>query len=141
MKYIFAAKFLLPLALVAGLSGCGTMHAVGNLESGAGSEASKMWDRWVDSEGDIAVATTWERKVKKGVTIDDIERSLASVATEQNMRSVGELPLSKEKKARSEKKEKFLKVYSYCSPTTARAGGGGGPRGAAGRPGRGAGVE
>jgi len=120
MKYIFAAKFLLPLALVAGLSGCGTMHAVGNLESGAGSEASKMWDRWVDSEGDIAVATTWERKVKKGVTIDDIERSLASVATEQNMRSVGELPLSKELEARSGKKEKFLKVYSYCSPTTAR---------------------
>lgn len=120
MKSTVAAKFLLPLFFTAALSGCGTMHAIGNLEDGAGSEASKMWDRWVDSEGDIAVATTWERKVKPGVTVDDIERSLASVATEQNMRAVGELPLSKELEARSGKKERFLKVYSYCSPTTAR---------------------
>src|SRR3569833_1100743 len=93
MKYFFAAKFILPLALVAGLSGCGTMHAVGNLESGAGSEASKMWDRCVDSEGDIAVATTWERKVKKGVTIDVFVRFLASVATEQILCLVGVLSL------------------------------------------------
>ena len=36
------------------LTGCGTISTLGKLESGAGSEASRMWDRWVEGEGDIA---------------------------------------------------------------------------------------
>jgi len=48
-----------------------------------------MWDRWVEGEGDIAVATTWERKVKKGVTAQEVEQVLKQVATERNMRDVG----------------------------------------------------
>lgn len=107
-------------ASASSLSGCGTLNAINNLADGAGGESMKMWDRWVDSKGDIAVATTWERKVKDGVTIEQIEQSLQSIAVEDNMRAVGELPLSKELEARSGKKEKFLKVYSYCSPATAR---------------------
>jgi len=102
------------------LSACGTIGAMNNLADGAGAESMKMWDRWVESKGDIAVATTWERKVKDGVTVEMIEESLRSIAAEENMRAVGELPLSKELEARSGKKEKFLKVYSYCSPATAQ---------------------
>jgi uncharacterized protein (DUF302 family) len=120
MNMIRTALLLMALAGASMLSGCGTLHAINNLEDGAGAEAGKMWDRWVEAEGDIAVATTWERKVKKGVTVEQIETALAGVATEDNMRSVGELPLSKELEARSGKKEKFLKVYSYCTPATAR---------------------
>jgi uncharacterized protein (DUF302 family) len=108
------------LAVTLLTTGCGTIGTFGKLEDGAGAEASKMWDRWVDASGDIAVATTWERKVKPGVTIKDIEEILSQVSIERNMRAVGELPLSKELEARSGKKEKFLKVYSYCSPGTAR---------------------
>jgi uncharacterized protein (DUF302 family) len=102
------------------LTGCSTISTLGKLESGAGAEASRMWDRWVEGEGDIAVATTWERKVKKGVTAQEVEQVLKQVATERNMRDVGTLPLSKELEARSGKKEKLLTVYSFCSPTTAR---------------------
>lgn len=102
------------------LTGCGTLSTLGKLEEGAGAEASKMWDRWVESGGDIAVATTWERKVKPGVTLDKIEQALASVATEFNIRPVGELPLSKELEARSGQPQKLLKVYNYCNPQTAR---------------------
>ncbi|WP_338415461.1 DUF302 domain-containing protein [uncultured Sphaerotilus sp.] len=109
-------------ALVLGvlLSGCGTIGALGNLEDGAGAEAGRMWDRWVESKGDIAVATTWERKVRPGVTVDQIEQSLASVSSEMNIRAVGELPLSKELEARTGKPQKLLKVYNYCNPFTAR---------------------
>ena len=57
-------------------TGCGTISTIGKLEDGAGAEASRMWDRWVEADGDIAVATTWERKVKAGVTINDIEQVL-----------------------------------------------------------------
>lgn len=116
----FILRALLPAVLALGLGGCGTIGAIGNLEDGAGAEASKMWDRWVESNGDIAVATTWERKVKKGVTIDQIEQAFASISSELNMRAVGELPLSKELEARTGKPQKFLKVYSFCNPNTAR---------------------
>ena len=56
------------LATVLLTTGCGTVSTLGKLEDGAGGEAGRMWDRWVDGNGDIAVATTWERKVKPGVT-------------------------------------------------------------------------
>lgn len=115
-----AARPALLVLMALALGGCGTIGTLGKLEDGAGAEASKMWDRWVDSGGDIAVATTWERKVKKGVTVEQIEQALASVSSEMNMRSVGELPLSKELEARTGKPQKLLKVYSYCNPNTAR---------------------
>lgn len=117
MKLTSASVAMLVLGA---LGGCGTLGAMNNLADGAGAESMKMWDRWVESKGDIAVATTWDRKVKAGVTIEQIEAALASVASEDNMREVGVLPLSKELEARSGKKEKFLKVYSYCTPSTAR---------------------
>jgi uncharacterized protein (DUF302 family) len=110
----------LTLATAVFLTGCGTISTMGKLESGAGAEASKMWDRWVEADGDIAVATTWERKVKAGVTVNDIEQVFAQISAERNMKSVGDLPLSKELESRTGKKQKFLKVYSYCSPDTAR---------------------
>jgi uncharacterized protein (DUF302 family) len=105
---------------VLALSGCGSLNTISKLEDGAGGEAMRMWDRWVEGGGDIAIATTWERKVKDGVTAKDVEDILKLVAVERNMRDVGVLPLSKELEARSGKKEKLLTVYSYCSPTTAR---------------------
>ncbi len=108
------------LALVVLTTGCGTISTIGKLEDGAGAEASRMWDRWVDAEGDIAVATTWERKVKAGVTVNDIEQVLTQIAAERNMKGVGDLPLSKELEARTGKPQKFLKVYSFCTPSTAR---------------------
>lgn len=120
MKKTWRMKIAVVLALAALASGCGTLRTMGNLEEGAGEQFRHVWQRWVDSDGDLAAAVTWERKVAPGVTVEQIEAALASVATEYNMRAVGELPLSKELEARSGKKEKFLKVYSYCSPATAR---------------------
>lgn len=115
-------KFLqwVPVVAVMMLTGCGTISTMGKLENGAGAEASKMWDRWIEADGDIAVATTWERKVKAGVTVNDIEQVFAQISAEKNMKSVGELPLSKELEARTGAKQKFLKVYSFCTPVTAR---------------------
>jgi len=116
-------RFPLLLVLLLGsvlLAGCGTVATIGKLQDGAGAEASRMWDRWVEGGGDIAVATTWERRVKAGVTAMEVEEILKAVAVERNMRDVGTLPLSRELEARSGKKEKLLTVYSFCSPATAR---------------------
>ena len=111
---------LASLAAVFALAGCGTLSTFGKLEDGAGAEASRMWDRWIEGNGDIAVATTWEAKVKEGVSAKDVEEIFKLVAVERNMRDVGTLPLSKELEARSGKKEKLLTVYSFCTPPTAR---------------------
>jgi uncharacterized protein (DUF302 family) len=103
------------------LSACGTLGAAAQAEQGAGAEFAGVWGRWADSGGDIAAAVTWERKVRPGVTVADIEDAFASVAAEENLKMVGSLPLSKELQARSGQPQKFLKVYSYCDPETARA--------------------
>jgi uncharacterized protein (DUF302 family) len=110
----------LALAFATMATGCGTLATMGKLEEGAGAQFSYLWERWVNSGGDLAATVTWERKVAPGVTPEQIETALASVAVEDNMRAVGELPLSRELEARSGKKEKYLKVYSYCTPATAR---------------------
>jgi uncharacterized protein (DUF302 family) len=102
------------------LTGCGTVSTMGKLESGAGAEAGRMWDRWIEGHGDIAIATTWERKVKAGITANEVEQVLKQVAAERNMKDVGTLPLSKELEARTGQKQKLLTVYSFCTPTTAR---------------------
>ncbi len=114
------ASFLALATLSAVLTGCGTLQTMSKVEDGAGKTALSLWSRWVESGGDIAATTTWERKVKPGVSIADIEQVFASVAAERNMKAVGEMPLSKELEARTGKKQKFLQVYSYCSPTVAR---------------------
>jgi hypothetical protein len=101
-------------------TGCGTISTITKLEDGAGTEAMRMWDRWVEAEGDIAVATTWEAKVKDGITVADIEEIFRQVAAEHNIRDVGTLPLSKELEARSGKKEPLLTIYQFCSPVIAR---------------------
>lgn len=110
----------LPLAIAVVLAGCGTVSTMGKLESGAGAEVGRMWDRWIEAGGDIAFATTWERKVMPGVTVQDIEEAFTQISAERSMKSVGELALSRELEARTGTKQKFLKVYSYCSPETAR---------------------
>lgn len=121
MQFIRRVSMVLAMfAAVLATTGCGTLSTISKLEDGAGGEASRMWDRWIEGNGDIAVATTWEAKVKPGLSAKDVEEIFKLVAVERNMRDVGTLPLSKELEARSGKKEKLLTVYSFCSPGTAR---------------------
>ena len=108
------------ITAVLATTGCGTISTITKLEDGAGTEAMRMWDRWVEAEGDIAVATTLEAKVKDGITVADIEEIFRQVAAEHNIRDVGTLPLSKELEARSGKKEPLLTIYQFCSPVIAR---------------------
>lgn len=119
MKATTWFKGMILAAGVASLSGCGTINAISNLEDGAGSTFMDMWDRWVEAEGEIGYATTWEMKVKKGLSVDDVKDAINSVATNRNLKAVGELPLSEELKARGIQSG-TLHVMSFCNPETAR---------------------
>lgn len=103
------------------LLGCGTLRTLADTEPGAGAQAGRVLERWVDSGGDAAAAATWSRKAAAGVTVQEIEEAFASVAAEDNLRPVGEMFLSRELAIRSGQPQKFLKVYSYCDPQVARA--------------------
>jgi len=120
MKLANFTKILILIVALSGLTGCGTIHAMRNLEEGSGGTFMDMWDKWVKSEGDIASATTWAVKVKPGITVEQIEDALATVSADENIKAVGVLPLSSELEARTGVKQKMLKVISYCSPATAR---------------------
>ncbi|MDG6774889.1 DUF302 domain-containing protein [Thiomicrorhabdus sp. ZW0627] len=119
MKFTHAIKAALLAAAVSTLSGCGTMNAISNLNDGAGETFMQVWDKWVDSEGDIADATMWEVKVEEGVSLEDVIDAINSVGTNRNLKNVGELPLSEELKARGIE-SKAIHVMSFCNPETAR---------------------
>ena len=110
------AVALAAVMLGAGCSTVKTVHAA----PGAVAEAGPMLPAGGDAGADIAVAATWSRKVRPGVTVAEIEEAFTSVAAEDNIRAVGDLPISKELELRSGKPGKFLKVYSYCDPAAAR---------------------
>ncbi len=80
--------------------------------------------------GDITMASVVRVKVADDVSNEDVEEAMESIATAESIRSVGMLPLSEmvEIQTNSEgvtkghpdfKKQRFLKIYQYCSPRTA----------------------
>ena len=114
-------RFALVISIVAVNTGCDTLRTLSRTERGASHEAANVLGKWVNTGGDAAAEATWSRKVAPGVSIQEIEEAFTSVAAEDNLRPVGELFLSNELAGRSGKPQKFLKVYSYCDPYTARA--------------------
>lgn len=119
MKFVNLIKVALLAAAVSTLSACGTMHAAGNLEDGAWDTFNDVWDKWVESEGDIGEAVVWERKVEEGVALEDVIDAINSVGISRNLKNVGELPLSEELKARGIESG-VIHVMSFCNPETAR---------------------
>ncbi len=108
-----------PIVAVINKDAAGLMAAGGNLAPGAAEETATMLGRWIESKGEIGYTTVWERKAAPGVTLDDIKAALESVATDRNIKAVGDLPLSDELNARGIKSG-VIYISSYCNPETAR---------------------
>ena len=69
--------------------------------------------------GDIAKATVRKVKVADGIKPEELVESLNSVATDMGIKPVGDLPLSKEVSLRTGKKQRYVRVLSYCNPMIA----------------------
>jgi uncharacterized protein (DUF302 family) len=78
----------------------------------------KMANGLLDT-GDITMASIRKVKVEDDVSNEDVEEAMSSVATEMGIREVGMLPLSEMVELQLGTKQRFLKIYQYCSPTTA----------------------
>jgi uncharacterized protein (DUF302 family) len=69
--------------------------------------------------GNAAEATVWKVPVKEGLTPDEVEQSMRSIASSHNIKNVGELPLSKQVEAMSGKPYRYLKIFMFCNALTA----------------------
>lgn len=120
MKTITMLKVGFLAGLIALMSGCGTIKSAGNLEEGAWDTFNEIWDRWVESDGDIGYAVVWHRKVAEGLSLQDVMDTLNNIAIETpGLMNVGELPLSKELNARGIESG-IVHIASFCNPETAR---------------------
>jgi uncharacterized protein (DUF302 family) len=89
-----------------------------SFDSKAMDTYQEMADVLVET-GNAAEATIWKRQVAEGLSIEDVEDVMKSVANELNIKNVGQLPLSQQVEAMTGKKQRFLKIYMYCNPLTA----------------------
>lgn len=69
--------------------------------------------------GNPAEATVWRAQVKDGLTFDDVDQAIRSVATTMNIKDVGALPLGDQVSAMEGAAWRKLKIYLYCNPLTA----------------------
>ena len=69
--------------------------------------------------GNAAEATVWKMKVKDGLSSRDVDETLKFAANDNNIKNVGELPLSKQVEAMSDKPFRFMKIYMFCDALTA----------------------
>ena len=69
--------------------------------------------------GNAAEATIWKVQVQDGLTPEEVEDAMRSVANEHNIKNVGELPLYKQVEAMSGKPYRFMKIFMFCNALTA----------------------
>jgi uncharacterized protein (DUF302 family) len=69
--------------------------------------------------GNPVAATVWKRQVAAGLTFDEVDQSIQSVAQADNIKGVGMLPLGDQVAAMQGKPWRKLKLYLYCNPLTA----------------------
>lgn len=69
--------------------------------------------------GDITQASIRKVPVADDISNEDVEEAMDNISTELNIRDVGKLPLSEMVELQTDKKQRFLKIYQYCSPRTA----------------------
>ena len=69
--------------------------------------------------GSVAEATVWKAEVAEGLTFEQVDESIQSIAVENNIKDVGALPLSNQVEAMQGKPWRKVKIYLYCNPLTA----------------------
>lgn len=79
----------------------------------------KMLATKILETGNAAEATVWKMKVKEGLSAKDVDETLKFAANDNNIKNVGELPLSKQVEAMSDKPFRFMKIYMFCDALTA----------------------
>jgi len=124
MKLIWNLLALFGLAVVVLLVvaivkvGPSSVANLAHFDPKAASTYAEIGEKLLET-GNGADATVWKVPVKEGLTTEDVEQTMRFVANEQNIKNVGELPLSKQIEAMTGKPSPFIKLYMFCNPLTA----------------------
>jgi len=84
--------------------------------------ASGMYARFAEKvylSGSAVDAMVVKVKVDEGISAQDVDVSIRTIANELNIKNVGELPLSKQVEAISGKPFRYVKIYLLCNAMTA----------------------
>lgn len=109
---------VLVLIVVAILRYSSLIKLATELDPKAGSVYLELANKLAES-GNAAEATVWRAQVKEGMSADDVEEVMKSVASEHNIKNVGELPLYKQVAAMSGKPYRYAKIFMFCDALTA----------------------
>ena len=94
------------------------MAALQQLDHKAKDVYTDMWKKLKES-GNSADASVVKYSLADGITPEDAEEAMKSVANKLNIKAVGELPLSEQVKLETGQDQRFLKIYQFCNPQTA----------------------
>lgn len=72
-----------------------------------------MFEQIIET-GNPAEATVWKRQVKEGLSYDDVEQTMLTVANELNFKSTGKAPFYKEIEAMTGKPFRKVGFYFFC---------------------------
>lgn len=119
-KNIFAAIGVVSLILVALLFGKvqPIIEKFGTFEDKAAETYTGFAEKLFES-GSAVDAMVVKIKVEEGISAQDLDTSILSIANELNIKNVGELPLSKQVEAMSGKPFRHVKIYLLCNAMTA----------------------
>lgn len=104
--------------IAAGVALFKTRAILDGFDPGAALVYQELIENIVESRN-AAEATVWKMQVEEGLTAEDVEQSMKTVANELNISNVGELPLYKDVEAKSGQPYRFVKIYMFCNSLTA----------------------
>ena len=104
--------------IAAGVAIVKTQAILDGFDPGAAGVYQELAENIIKTRN-AAEATIWKVPVKEGISPEDVEQSMKTVANELNISNVGELPLYKDVEAKSGKKYRFVKIYMFCNSLTA----------------------
>ncbi|TVO68561.1 DUF302 domain-containing protein [Sedimenticola selenatireducens] len=117
IRNLFALIGLLTVIAVA-VATLKTQAILDSFDPGAAGVYKELAENIIETRN-AAEATIWKVPVEEGITPEDVEQSMKTVANELNISNVGELPLYKDVEAKSGEKYRFVKIYMFCNSLTA----------------------
>lgn len=120
IRNFFALIGLLVIAgLIYGLIKLGPLyHVLSGFDGKSLGVYTEVAEKLLET-GNLAEATVWKIPVAAGLSVDDVEETMKSVANEHNIKNVGELPLYKEIQAITGKSQRYMKIFMFCNAMTA----------------------
>lgn len=114
----FIGLVVLVLAVIAMTRYSSLIKLATDLDPQAGGVYLELANKLAET-GSAVDATVWRAEVQEGMSADDVEDVMKSVASEYNIKNVGELPLYQQVASMTGKPYRYAKIFMFCDALTA----------------------